>query len=409
MKWLMRVWFLVLVAITAACQSQQPEALPTQIDLNAISTDNAATAAAEATIAATSRAPALPPTWTPSPSFTPPPTDLPDSTPTPVVGQGTIYYIFNGDSIAALKADGSSEALILVGGAPADLTLSPDGQFLAYTAQGSGSAREVFITNLDGTYVQRVSCLGFARVLVPAWSPDSQTLAFAASQTLDGPIGLYTAGIVGSGQCPTGNNQQLLAQTDRLTAIDMTWNDSGTRIFFSDGTIHLFDLPSATLTLELTVASGYGPDFALSYRPGTDGLYFLRTDFDEAANLKGGTVYQISTSNLDNLPLRALRTTRYFARQMLWDRSGRYLLVSTDEDVHVQDSQVNTALQIVFGSQFAPQAVFSPDGSLVAYIDGGRTDRTVQQIYTLSRDGDNRNQISNHGEGTITDLNWGAS
>ena len=141
MKWLMRVWFLVLVAITAACQSQQPEALPTQIDLNVISTDDAATAAAEATIAATSRAPALPPTWTPSPSFTPLPSQPPDSTPTPVVGQGTIYYIFNGDSIAALKADGSSEALILVGGAPADLTLSPDGQFLAYTAQGSGSAR----------------------------------------------------------------------------------------------------------------------------------------------------------------------------------------------------------------------------------------------------------------------------
>jgi hypothetical protein len=39
-------------------------------------------------------------------------------------------------------------------------------------------------------------------------------------------------------------------------------------------------------------------------------------------------------------------------------------------------------------------------------VDGGFGARTIQQIYTVARDGTNPLQITSHQEGTITNLNW---
>src|SRR5690606_15909282 len=97
---------------------------------------------------------------------------LPSATPEGFNPAGTIYYIFNNGSIAALAGDGSREELIAIGGPFSDLLASPDGQFLLYIAPGAGSSREVFIINRDGTYVQQVSCTGLGYVIHPTWSPD---------------------------------------------------------------------------------------------------------------------------------------------------------------------------------------------------------------------------------------------
>ena len=134
----------LLTFLLVAC-SPSAEALPTAIDLNAISTNDAATRLAQTEVAinstatreaqATLNAPAtLPPTWTAAPLSTEPSAQDTPVPPSLASATGTIYFIFNGDSIAMLNADGSHEELILAGNAPADLILSPDEQWLACTA-----------------------------------------------------------------------------------------------------------------------------------------------------------------------------------------------------------------------------------------------------------------------------------
>lgn len=416
-RWILLCWILLLGAL-AACQPQAPE-LPTLVSLDAVSTDTAATAqmlgatetvvsVTQTAVATLNRPTALPPTWTVAPPPTQPPTAAVSERPTdvPLAVPGTIFYVFNGDSIAALKADMSDERLIHVGDAPAELTLSPDGKFLAFTAQGSGSAREVFITSLDGSYNQQVSCLGFARVTAPAWSPDSLTLAFAGSQTPDGPLGIYAAGVIGSGQCPEGNNQRLLGQTDQVQMSDMTWNNDGSQLFITAGDLFAYDVAKNLFLPPQVNATGYGPNYSVAYRPNSNALFFLKTVYDRNLGKNGGVVFQTDTTRLGDEPLQPQRGISLGAEQIRWSTDGKLLLVTTSQDIYVQRIDINSASQVLKGGNFFPQPVFSPDGEWIAYVDGGADVITVPQIYLVDRKGENRKQISFHKEGTITDLNW---
>src|SRR5437868_5425315 len=98
-----------ILLLLAACAPAADQTLPTAVDINMISTNDAATRDAQATgvanatatrnAQATLNAPAtLPPTWTAAP----PPTEPPSQSNTVSSGgntaaTGTIYYIFNGD------------------------------------------------------------------------------------------------------------------------------------------------------------------------------------------------------------------------------------------------------------------------------------------------------------------------
>lgn len=413
-----RLLLATILLLLAACDGQA-EALPTQMSLDAIATDNAATAVVEAAIVAAATATSdalvalsqptdLPPTWTVAAPSTQPPTQVIVSSATPVPSDsGTIFFIFNGDSIAALAADGTAEELILVGGTPSELTLSPDGQFLAYTADGANGTREVFITTLDGTVVQAISCLAFARTVLPAWSPDSSTLAFAASQTIDGALGIYTATVAGSRQCPSGNRQRLLVETSVNIMTSLTWGADNTQVFFTSGSVYGVDASTGTLYPPLTLPYGFGPDFGAVYRPGSSDVYYLKTEQDDRTLVKGGILGQLDPTSIgDTFPLPELPSTRLFANRIRFSRDGRFLLASGNSDAAVQDMRLGTASTVVLGSTFAPQAVFSPDGELVAYVNDGAGTDVVPQIWLVGRNGKNPRQLTTHTEGTISDLNW---
>jgi dipeptidyl aminopeptidase/acylaminoacyl peptidase len=403
-----RVFAIVSLVMLVACQPQpsQTVVLPTQIDLNAISTSTAAavTAQAEAQLALT-----LPPTWTPSPPPPAAPTETPlVITPTAQSGvnaQGTIYFVFNNDSIAALSGDGSSEQLILVSGAPADLTLSPDGTLLAYVADASGSAREVFISNLDGSYIQQVSCVGFARVVEPVWSHDSQKLAFLAAQTLDGPMDIYVADIVGSGQCPAGNNQRQLTQIGSQNLRDLTWSSNGEWIFFSNGPILAVNVETAEAIPALTAPTGFGPDFSLTHHPVTDELYYLKSDAEISSGRTGGTLALINTAevapNMDEF-----RGVELFASRIEWNADGTYLLISTNNSVLLLGKESGTSVQLVRFNQLPPQPALSPDAQYVAYVNIDPINPSVPQVYIVDKLGENAMQVTHHTEGAIDDLVW---
>ena len=426
-----------LLLLLAAC-GPSSDVLPTAIDLNTIATNDAATrAAGEANAAATSasqtevaalttatsialstlNAPTgLPPTWTPSP-IPPVPTQsvLPTQpliTAPPV--EGTIYYGFNGDSIAMLAADGSSDELILVGGKPADILLSPDEQWLAYTADDGEGVREVYVMSLQTEGIPddqwyrtlRVSCLGFARVVYPVWSADSRILAFAASETPEGALGIYTVELAGSNQCPVANRQRGLVQTQFTEITGLTWKPDNTQLFLTSGAVYAVDYADGKLYPPLTQPSGYGPDFAPTFRPNTTDLYYLKTQRDDESTLIGGALSFVSSLDLTTLPLFEQRGTIFLAQSMGFSRDGKLVLASGRQDVLLQNMDVGSAVVVVSGAKFAPQAVLSPDAGYIAYIDSGAGENLIQQVWMVDRRGNNRRQLTFHEEGTIASLNW---
>ncbi len=409
----------------AACSPAASEALPTAIDLNAISTNDASTRLAQTAVAvdatatrvalATQNAPAtLPPTWTPAPQATNPSAQASPIPPTVVAGTGTLYYIFNGDSIAMLSLADSHEELIITGGAPADLTLSPDGQWLAYTRQVSETVREVFVMSLKTEGIpadqqlkpQQVSCLGYATVLLPVWSADSRILAFAASQAANGTLGIYSVDV--SGQCPVGNHQRGLVQTQFKTLTGMTWNINNTQIYFSSGSVYGVDAATGTLYPPLTQPTGYGPDSYPVYRPDSTFLYYLKTDRDPETTVVGGMLSQVDTSQFTTFPLQELRGTKLFAQQFQFSHDGRLLVASGVQDAFIQNMDVGSAGPIVQNAKFPPQAIFSFDAETVAYVDAGAGPSLIQQIWVVNRRGTDRKQVTTHIEGTISNMNWAA-
>jgi hypothetical protein len=410
----MRVYVVILFMIVlGACQPQQPSlVLPTQADFNAPSTERAATTAANGTIQAAAsasfRAPTLPPTWTPSPeaSATPFLTPTPNPSQAAAANRGAIYYIYNGDSIARVPADGSGASeLILLASGIAWLTLSPDGTLLAYAAQGSGSAREVFISSLDGTYRQQISCLGFARMLRPTWNRDSSALAFLAAQTPDGPMDIYVANVVGSNTCPTGNNQRQLTQLASHHLGGMAWSLNGERIYFSDGALKAVDLHTG-FVFNATRVSGWGADTEPLINPRDGLLYFLRP---QEIGRDGGQLFSQDVSQLTGglEPPQPTPVSGFYATQMMLSSTGdEFLLAGENGSIVLVNPRLGSTLIVVenlASLQSAP--VFSPDNQQIAYVALGSV---APQIYVVGRVNAPAAVITDHTEGTVAELVWAA-
>jgi Tol biopolymer transport system component len=304
-----------------------------------------------------------------------------------------------------LSADGASEELILVGGAPADLTLSPDGSLLAYIGDGAGSAREVFISNLDGTYIQQVSCLGFSRAIQPTWSHDSQQIAFFAAQTPAGPLDLFAAGVVGSGQCPAGNGQRQLTRLASQTLTDPTWSANGQWVFFSNGPVLAVNVANAATLPPLTMPTGFGPDFSLAHHPLTDELYFLKSDANLDSGRTGGRLALLNTAEVQP-NMTEIRTAELFAQRIEWSADGSYMLISAGDGVLLLGKEAGTSVQVVRGNRFPPQPAVSPDARYVTYVNAGLENPAVPQVYIVDRLGESAVQLTHHQEGTIDDLVW---
>ncbi len=393
---------LVLVLCLLALTGCQPEAelapTPTLFDLNAAATESAATAAAIAS--PTPRG--LPPTWTPSPAPTITSTDIaevPTITPTGFSAVGTLYYIFNGDAIVKLVADGSFEELIPIphiGTDLSDLTLSPDGLSIAYVAPGSGSAREIYITDREGEVTRQVSKLGFARVEALAWRPDGGSLAFLASQAPDTPLAIYIVSADGTGQRP-------LTQRASRDLHDLVWNRAGDRMFFSDGPIYALDLATSAVSQPLTSLTGFGSDFGLIYSPIADELYYFKPfrDFDTGETFN--ILSHIPTASITEIPTE-ISGMKLPSDDLSFSRDGKFLLVSTKDSIWVQNQDFNTAVQILSAGSLPPIPAFSPNGEQVAYINNDAAG--IPQIFMVSRQGEGVRQITFHQEGTISDLVW---
>lgn len=396
--------------IIAACQP--PRALPTEVSLEQFSTELAATSqAALPSQTPTRSVPTLPPTFTPTtePSLTPTETlDLTTSEQPNTIAQGSIYYIYNGDAIASIQPDGQNNTLVYtfgVGQLIQDLSASPDGQLLSFVGPGAGSAREVYVMNRDGTYLQQVSCLGYADVRQPTWTRDGRSLAFFAAAVAGGPRDIYIADFVGSNACPTGNNQRLLVPVSGPEARDLTWNEEGTRLFYSNGPIFVADIAVGGPPTPITLPSGYGADYAPAHSPSEPNLYFLRSIDTVGTGRQGGALVSIfNTNNLPKQPISPLGTPLY-AQRLLWSADGQFLLIMTDMNIQLINSANGSTRILVDNLALPPLATFSPNNAVIAYTALG-AEGNVPQIWIFERLDQLNRQLTNHPDGTIEAIVW---
>ncbi len=394
---------LLLLLVLVGCQTNPPDVeivLPTLADPQSVATDDAATRVA---IASPTRQP-LPPTFTPSPTITPIPIDpasLPTATPIGFRATGTLFYLFNGDAIIELAGDGSFEDLLPIphiGQGLSGLALAPTDDRLAYVAPGSGSAREVYVVNRDGSNARQVSQLGFAEVQTPVWRPDGGAVAFIAAQSELAPMGIYVVDV------NTGDQRRVLELPTRELR-DLAWDRAGDRLFFSNQTLFVVDAKTGAASESLTAFTGFGPDFSPVHSPTDSELYYLKMMSNLDTGQRGGVLSFLTTDFL-TVPMLEREGADLYVNRLEYSRDGAYLLVSSDDGIWIQDQEVQTASSVIQELSVPPRPALRPDAEQVAFV--GLDERFVEQIFVMDRRGGPATQITFHQEGTISDLEWAA-
>ncbi len=398
---------LITSLLIVGCQSEESTSLPTRVQ---IAVEPTTTPMPEATATATlfRPGPTLPPTFTQTPSPTPfvPPTHTP--TPEGFDLNGTLYYIYNENTIIALSGDGSREEFLVNYGLDvpiSDLAISPNEELLAFVGPGSGSAREIIVSSRDGTYTQPVTCLGFADVRLPTWSADGERIAFLAAPTVGAPLNIYSASWIGSNNCPEGNDQRLLLELNSSELSGLAYDPRGRRLLYSNGPIYVFDLETGVTFPPVTETGNLGPDFALKFSPVDDFLLAYLQDSVGAQDRYGGYLRGIIPRANDVLaPVEF--DIRLLTLHFDWSRDGTRILTSSSSSVVVYTVRGGDTDVVLAAANLPPMAVFNPAGDRIAYIDSDPQINSLPQIYTVGLSGFNPTQITTHTEGTINDLHW---
>lgn len=139
---------------------------------------------------------------------------------------GVIVYLRSGpdsatagQDVVAVTPDARSFTT-LVASFPRDVSLSPNGRWMAYTVPVDGQSNEVWIARTDGSGARRVHRSQHWS-LRPAWSPDGRRLAFGEQW-----VGLHVLDLT------SGDREQHEPPRCAPGAID--WSPSADRLAFTD-------------------------------------------------------------------------------------------------------------------------------------------------------------------------------
>jgi Tol biopolymer transport system component len=126
--------------------------------------------------------------------------------------------IGGGSDVYTANSDGTEVHRLTTTGGNVQPRWSPDGTRIAFTSWRSGRA-EVWTMNADGTDQQRVVALEHGAYM-PDWSPDGARLAFSAGRG-DGNFDVYITN-------PDGTNLQRITSTESW--FGPRWSPDGSRL-----------------------------------------------------------------------------------------------------------------------------------------------------------------------------------
>jgi hypothetical protein len=406
---MMRVPILVGLSLCAAvalsaCQPQK--ALPTVINLEGAQTIAASTQAAQPTPTPTATAARqLPPTFTPTPSETPAPTF------TPLASQdmGRLYYLYNDDSIASVKADGTDNTIVVtlgVGQAISEYAISPDRTRIAFVAPGGGSGREVYISKIDGTDIQKMSCLGMNDMRSLVWTPSGTQMVLFAAPVPGAAGNLYliqtTKQNTSALGCPEASSSRVLAPLQTSDFRGMTLNREGTLLYYAGGgsSIYVWDMATNNRYLAST-DSPLGPDNAPRQNPITDELVFIRQGY--RGSTTSGTLVSIQDSSVPPLAPIADVGDPYDALDLRWSGDGTLLLLTTAAGILYFDTEEKRIVTLPLSALRLPEAAAARRDA-IAYT--GFDDKNVAQIFIYDLNRESSRQVTQNPDGTIRSLVW---
>jgi Ca-activated chloride channel family protein len=257
------------------------------------------------------------------------------------VSQGRLYF----PSASELLADDLSSNLFYFEGEtgclhrlPVEIndgwpiTISPDGQKVAYSWSEDDDIAHLMISNLEGSGRIQLTYEDTVDVL-PTWSPDGDTLAFVRSDTVNAHIHLLSL--------KTG---EISALTDgESIEIWPSWSPDGSQIAFS------------------------------SDREGGEEIFVINRD---------GTVLMQLTDNMD------------VDMTPSWSPDGKHILFTSDRngsfDIYRMDTDGRNVIQLTNSERFDFYPTWSPNGQQIAFCSGD----FITNIYVMNADGSGLQRIT---------------
>lgn len=267
---------------------------------------------------------------------------------------------------------------------------SPDGQWIAFRSERSGGG--VFVMGATGESVRRLTDFGYN----PSWSPDGKRIV-VSTETGNNPRGRTTVASLWAVDVQTREKKKIYDGD----AVQPRWSPNGHRIAFwclpntGRGQRDILTIPAAG-----GAAVAVTDDAALDWSPAwsADGksLFFAsdragsmnvwRSDIDEQTGVPSGQPVALTTPSAYSAELSVARKTGQLA----------YAASNTQLNIHKIDFDPETLTvrgtdePVTSGSTQFIQPDSSPDGSmLVMRMDSGQED-----IYTVRVDGSDLRKLT---------------
>ena len=267
---------------------------------------------------------------------------------------------------------------------------SPDGQWIAFRSERSGGG--VFVMGATGESVRRLTDFGFN----PSWSPDGKRIV-VSTETGNNPRGRSTVASLWTFDLQTRERKKIFDGD----AVQPQWSPNGHRIAFwclpntGRGQRDILTIPAAG-GASVAVTDDAALDWSPAWSADGKSLFFAsdragnmnvwRSDIDEKTGVPSGPPVALTTPSAYSAELSVARKTG----QLAYAASNKQL------NIHKIDFDPETLTvrgtdePVTSGSTQFIQPDVSPDGSMLVM----RTDSGQEDIYTVRVDGSDLRKLT---------------
>jgi len=252
------------------------------------------------------------------------------------------------------------------------------GQLVFDSERGGNSIRDLYVMNVDGSNVGRLT-QGDANSFAGPWSPDGQRIVYTS---YDGGVTETYIAVINA----DGSGMTIIDQINGSDEGFPDWSPDGSQIAFTsrrDGNNEIY-LMNADGSNPVRQTDQPGDDFAPSWSPDGTQIVFV-SDRDQSPG-----IYDLYIMHADGSGVTRLTDDTAIDYSPDWSPDGRMIIFRSDQDgesdiygINV-DGSGRTNLTNNLGYNWAPQ--WSPDGTLIAF----QTNRDGNwEIYLMTADGSN--------------------